>query len=121
MYLLVITAPETGHTKSIRVADTENIPLWAEFDKVCEAEKEYRTITVWDVEKNGSLYSYTVNRPSRTPEPIDMQKVDEWVKEYLMNERGEISKIQMIKLTRERFNGLGLREALAIVQPYFVC
>lgn len=120
MYLIVITAPETGHIKSIRVADTDNIPLWAEFDKVCEAETEYRTITVWDVEKNGNIYSYTVNRAFRKPEPINVQAVDEWVKEYLMNERGNISKIQMIKLTREKFAGLGLKEALDIVRRYFV-
>lgn len=117
MYLIITTDPITGHVVRVRRHLTDSTP-WTTFEQIMQAETEYRRITVWDLRKNIALGGYRVNIPPAPP--VDLDKATKWVEEKIISDVNmKIGMIDMIKLVREAFPGLGLVQARDVVRPLY--
>jgi hypothetical protein len=117
MYLIMVSSPSTGGVLSV-VVHHRSSTLWTKVDELMNSERDYRRFIVWDAIQNVELGDYRVNIPPIPP--VDLTKATKWVEERIIQDVNmEIGMIDMIKLVRAAFPGLGLVQARDVVKPLY--
>ena len=111
----IATSPESGVVRDVMIIE-KSPDMWSMYDKFLARQSPEESCVLWD-----SFTRVSVLNSRTLGTWWNFGNVADFVRNQVLEDtRRTIGKIGMIKMTRQRFDGLHLRDAKHIVDSFFV-